>query len=143
MVLNLKQSYGIKYPVCQQTVCTWMHQAGGEYIKRKQNYYCDGHETKENQEARRNYILRDMGTKETPSMRELGQRQWIQMSQEKSNEILQKHDPNIRDVLRSKGYTFPSKTTKDANDQPITMVEYHLEDSEMFDVSFMISCVSL
>lgn len=137
MVSDLKATYGIKYPVCNSTVLVWMHNCGGSFINRKQNYYCDGHENDLNKKARREYIARDIGTIEKPSLRELGQYQWVQMTKQKAEEFINGHAPEVRSNLRRLTYEYISPLPDDDR----LMVEFHVESSEMFDVRT--HCVNL
>lgn len=129
MVKDLKDKYGITYPICNSTVLTWMHNSGGEFVNRQMNYYCDGHENDLNKQARREYILRDKGTEEEPSLRELGQYQWVQLTEEKGEEFINAHSPEVQDQLRKKTFKYMSKTKEGQ-----WMLEFHVESSEKFDV---------
>ncbi len=80
MVKELKDKYKIDGTVSEYTVGRWMHLAGGEYVVAEKSYYCDSHESAENQAYRKAYLARDQGGVGAPSERELGQFLWIQMT---------------------------------------------------------------
>ena len=82
----MHERYGVKLPVGEETCCHWFQRLGGRYEDRKKIYMVDGHE--EHRAARSKYIDEDLGTIEKPSMRELQQPQWIQMTAEKGEAMI-------------------------------------------------------
>lgn len=106
-VKELHEKWRIGGMVTEYTVGRWMLLAGGEFVKTGKTYYCDDHESLENQEYRIAYLLRDLGSVEDPSERELGQFQWIQMTTEKTASFFGAHtDEAARAALRSSAHHF-------------------------------------
>ena len=107
LIQELSDKWHINGKVSDYTVGRWMHLAGGEYVKEAKTYYCDDHESLENQKYRSAYIERDLGTVEEPSERELGQHQWIQMTAEKAEGFFKAHtDEEAGKALRSSAHHF-------------------------------------
>ena len=93
IVNELEEKWHIKGSVCEYTAGRWMALAGGEYVKKEKNYYCDGHELEKNVAYREKYLKRDQGVSlAEPSKRELGQFLWIQMTKERAQALFAAHE---------------------------------------------------
>ena len=105
MVKELKDKYKIDGTVSEYTVGRWMHLAGGEYVVAEKSYYCDSHESAENQEYRKAYLARDQGGVGAPSERELGQFLWIQMTADVAEDFFDAHTAGgAADALRKSAH---------------------------------------
>ena len=107
MVKELKDKYQIDGTVSEYTVGRWMHLAGGEYVTTEKSYYCDSHESAENQAYRNAYLARDQGGVGAPSERELGQHLWIQMTAEVAEGFFAAHTAEgAETALRKSAYYY-------------------------------------
>jgi hypothetical protein len=107
MVKELKDKYKIDGTVSDYTVGRWMHLAGGEYVVAEKSYYCDSHESAENQEYRKAYLARDQGGVGAPSERELGQFLWIQMTADVAEDFFDAHTAGgAADALRKSAHRY-------------------------------------
>ena len=87
----MKEKYYVTLPVCRETCGMWMIRCGAKYSAKEQSFYHDKHEDPENRADRGLYVDEDQGTEEEPSLRELRQYQWIQMTEEKAKLFVAAH----------------------------------------------------
>ena len=94
--------------VCEYTAGRWMLLAGGEFLPTQKNYYVEGHESEENKTYREAYLLRDQGKSlAEPSMRELGQFLWVQMTEERAEELFEAHTADgAAEKLKSAAHSY-------------------------------------
>ena len=110
----MMEEYHVKFPVCPETCGIWMIRCGAKYGKKEQSYCHDLHERPDVVAYREKYIARDMGTLANPSLRELSQYQWIQMTKVKADEFVKMHTaPGAAARLMEGAFTYTLDAPRD------------------------------
>ena len=115
-IINLLNENGLT-KLSLSTIYRWIDALGYKYNERKKCYYVDNHESIDNVQYRNSFLKRYFSY-------ELRAHRWIQISLEESKKMEEKCEISI-----GCGYKYIIKN-KDKDD--ITMVEYHVDDSILF-----------
>lgn len=97
----------LQYPVSEATCLRWMHQLGMKLCPTGRCYYTDLHLDPKVTADLMEYLMRDLGSVEEPSLRELGQLQWVQVTAEEA-EVIFKAQGKGESKLRESAFSFKS-----------------------------------